>query len=191
VSRTGVSLAACGVVVALAGAADARPASKGFFAEGGLGAVNFLPSTAERAAIGPALDLRFGRDLFTFLSIGGYVAASTHEATVPPPPDGEYFQLYRFGGDARISGRLDKIGAFIEGGLGLSMISSNVLEKVMITDPGERFSVTFHAGGGLEYQLENRHYGVGVAVDAFLAPQFASMKALESRLYLRYTYGGG
>ena len=68
------------------------------------------------------------------------------------------------------------------------MISSNVLGKVMITEPGENFSIAFHAGGGLEYQIENRHYAFGVAVDGFLLPQFDAIKALDSRLYLRYTY---
>ena len=179
------------VVALLASTVHARPASTGFFAEGGFGVVGFLPSAANDAAVGPGIDLRIGRDLFSWLSIGGYLAASSHEATVPPPPEGEWFQLYRGGGDARLSARLDSLGMFVEGGLGLSLISSNVLEKVMITKPGSHWSTTLHAGGGIEYQLENRHYGVGVAVDAFLEAQFDAMKAVEGRLYLRYTYGGG
>ncbi len=61
----------------------------------------------------------------------------------------------------------------------------------MTLDPGERWSITFHGGAGLEYQLVNRHYAIGVAADGFIAPQFSAMKAIESRLYLRYTYGGG
>jgi hypothetical protein len=174
-----------------AGTADARPASTGFFAEGGLGAVAFLPSAANDAAAGPGMTLRIGRDLFSWLSIGGYLAASSHEATVPPPPTGQWFQLYRGGGDARIGGRFDRIALFVEGGLGLSMISSNVLEKVMITKPGSRVSATIHGGGGGEYQLENRHYAIGLALDVFLEPEFASMAAVDTRVYLRYTYGGG
>jgi len=179
------------VVCALTAPAAARPASTGFFAEGGLGAVAFLPSADADAAVGPAMDLRIGRDVFSFLSLGVYLAASSHEATVPPPPEGQWFQLYRGGVDARIGGRLDHIALFVEGGIGASMMSSNVLQKVKILDPGEHFSVTFHAGAGGEYQLENRHYAVGLAVDAFLEPQFANIRALEPRLYLRYTYGGG
>jgi hypothetical protein len=175
----------------LAGTAEARPASTGFFAEGGLGAVTFLPDAASDAATGPAMTLRVGRDVFSFLSIGVYLAASSHEATLPPPPEGQFFQLYRGGADARLGGRLDRIALFVEGGLGGSLISSNVLEKVMLTQPGKHFSVTFHGGAGLEYQLENRHYALGLAVDAFLEPQFANIKAIDSRLYLRYTYGGG
>lgn len=176
---------------ALAAPAAARPASTGFFAEGGLGAVAFLPSASSDAAVGPALQIRVGRDLFSWLSLGIYAAASSHEATVPPPPEGQWFQLYRGGADARLGGRVDRVALFVEGGIGLSMLSSNVLEKVMITDPGEHFSVTFHAGAGAEYQLENRHYAIGVAADAFLAPQFSNIKAIDTRLYLRYTYGGG
>lgn len=75
------------------------------------------------------------------------------------------------------------------------MVSSNVLEKAKILDPGEKYSMTFHAGGGIEYQLENRHFAIGAGVDAFLVPLFAppsgAMKAIDTRLYLRYTYGGG
>lgn len=179
------------VLLALMGTAQARPASTGFYAEGGLGAVVFLPPDSDNAAVGPALQLRIGRDLFSWVSIGGYVAVSSHEATVPPPPEGEWFQLYRFGGDLRLGGRAGAVGFFVEGGLGGSLISSNILEKVMTVEPGERFSVTFHAGAGLEYQLENRHYALGLAVDGFYAPQFDQIKAIDSRLYLRYTYGGG
>ena len=175
--------------------AAARPASTGFFAEGGMGAVAFLPPDSKNAAVGPVMTIRVGRDLFSWLSLGVYAAASSHEATVPPPPTGEWFQLYRGGGDLRLSGRSDAVAFFAEGGLGVSMMSSNILEKMVdgrsVLDPGERFSVTFHGGAGLEYQLVNRHYAIGVAADAFLAPQFSTLKAIESRLYLRYTYGGG
>ncbi len=179
------------VVCALTAPAAARPASTGFFAEGGVGAVAFLPSASSDAAVGPALQIRVGRDLFSWLSLGVYLAASSHEATVPPPPEGQWFQLYRGGADARIGGRLDRIALFVEGGVGASMISSNILQKVMITTPGEHYSITFHAGAGAEYQLENRHYAIGIAGDAFLEPQFANVRALDTRLYLRYTYGGG
>jgi hypothetical protein len=175
----------------LCATADARPASTGFFAEGGLDAVTFLPSAKRDAATGPGLTIRVGRDLFSWLSIGGYVAASTHEATVPPPPTGQYFQLYRAGGDGRVSVPVGPASLFVEGGFGASMISSNVLDQVMITKPGKHFSATIHGGLGGEYQLENRHYAVGLALDGFIEPEFSSMKAIEARLFLRYTYGGG
>jgi hypothetical protein len=177
------------VLMLLAGStADARPASRGWFAEGGLGAVAFLPKASDDAKIGPGLNLRVGRDIFSFFALGVSLAASSHEATVPPPPDGEWFQIYRASADGRIGGRIDKIALFVEGGAGIAMISSNILGKVMITEPGENFSIVFHAGGGFEYQIENRHYAFGLAADAFVMPQFDALKALDSRLYLRYTY---
>ncbi len=184
------------LVVLIAGAlasipaapATARPASSGWYAEGGLGAVAFLPGASDDAAIGPAFHLRVGRDLFSWLSVGIVLAASSHEATVPPPPEGEWFQLYRGAGDVRLGGRFDRIAVFVEGGAGVALISSNVLGKVMITDPGEDFSIAFQAGAGLEYQLENRHYAFGLAADAFLLPQFDAPRAIDARLYLRYTY---
>lgn len=171
-----------------------RIAARGFFAEGGLGTVAFVGGPSSSAAIGPALSLRLGYDLWSWFSVGFFASASTHEATVPPPPTGEWFQLYRGGGDARLSFLLERLAFFAEGGAGLAMVSSNVLEKTMVLDPGEKFSITFHVGAGLEYQLENRHYAVGIGLSGFLVPQFSSpqgtMTALDSRLYLRYTYGG-
>jgi hypothetical protein len=169
--------------------ADARPASSGFFAEGGLGAVAVVPK--RNVALGPSMTLRLGRDLFPWLSLGVVLGASSHEATVPPPPEDEWFQLYRGAADLRISGLIGRIALFAEGGIGVGIMSSNVLEKVMIVEPGEWYSAMFHAGGGLEYQLENRHYSLGAAVDAYLIPQFDNIKAIDTRLYLRYTYGGG
>jgi opacity protein-like surface antigen len=177
-----------GALAALCGTASARPVSSGWFAEGGLGAVAFLPKASSEAQLGPALDIRIGRDLFSWLGIGLHLAASSHEATVPPPPEGEWFQLYRGGADARIGGRFDRVAVFVEGGAGVAMISSNILGKVMITDPGEEFSIAFTAGAGIEYQLENRHYAVGLAGDAFLLPQFDAIRGVDTRLYLRYTY---
>jgi opacity protein-like surface antigen len=182
-------------VVATASIADARPASQGWYAEGGLGAVTFLPGTSHDAAVGPAVGIRVGRDLFSFLSLGIQLGASSHEATVPAPPEGEWFQLYRASADARIGGRIDRIALFVEGGAGAAMISSNILGKmgVEITEPDEQFTLMFQAGAGLEYQLENRHYAIGLGVDGFLLPQFkppsgAPVSAIDSRLYLRYTY---
>ncbi len=177
-----------GALAALCGTADARPASSGWFAEGGLGAVGLLPKRSADARPGPALSIRVGRDLFPWLSVGVSLIASSHEATVPPPPEGEWFQLYRGGGEVRLGGRLDRLAFFLEGGLGLTMISSNILGKVGVTEPGESFSVTFQAGGGVEYQLENRHYAIGAAGDAFLLTQFDATRGFDTRLYLRYTY---
>jgi len=181
------------LVVVTAATADARPASQGWYAEGGLGAVTFLPATSRQAAVGPAVGIRVGRDLFSFLSLGIQTSASSHEATVPAPPDGEWFQLYRASADLRIGGRIDRIALFLEGGAGAAMISSNILGKVMITEPDEEFTLMFQAGAGFEYQLENRHYAIGLGADWFFLPQFkppsgAPAQAIDSRLYLRYTY---
>jgi len=175
----------------LTSTAEARPASTGFFAEAGFGATKFLPPDGANAKMGPTLQVRIGRDLFSWASVGVYIGASSHEATVPPPPEDEWFQLYRAGGDARLGGLIGSIAIFAEGGVGVTMMSSNVLEKVMTVEPGERFSIGFHGGAGFEYQLLNRHYAIGAAVDVVLAPQFENIKAIDSRLYLRYTYGGG
>ena len=168
-----------------------RIAAKGFYSEAGIGAASYLGGARPYSAIGPSFAVRIGYDLFSWFSFGVHLAASSHEATVPPPPDKEWYQLYRGFADGRLGGRLGRIAFFVEGGAGAAYISSNVLQKVGVLDPGERFSFAFTAGGGLEYQLENRHYAVGLAGDWWLLPNFDAAQGVEARLYLRYTYGGG
>ena len=171
-------------------AASARPASQGVYAEAGLGAAATLGKAADWTQPGPALALRVGYDLFSWFSVGVAADASTHEATVPAPPTGEYVQLYRARADARLTARVQMIALYAEGGAGAAMLSSNVLEKVGVQDPGQRFALAFAAGGGLEYQLQNRHYAVGLGGEYFLAPGFDALAGIEVRLFLRYTYGG-
>jgi len=176
------------VVLAAPAAADARPASRGIFTEAGLGATGFIGPHQADAAVGPAIALRGGYDLFSWFSVGVHLAASSHEATVPPPPEGEWFQLYRAQADGRLGFRVDELAFFAEGGLGIGYISSNVLGKVGVTDPGEDFSITFGAGGGIEYQIKNRHYAFGLAGDWWLMPDLDALSGVDVRLYLRYTY---
>ena len=183
-----VALAAGALAGLPAAPAAARPAATGWFTEGGLGAVAFLPGASDDAAVGPAFGLRIGRDLASWLSIGVALAASSHEATVPPPPEGEWFQIYRAYGDGRLGFRVDELAFFAEGGLGVAYISSNVLGKVGVTEPGETFSLAFNAGGGIEYQIKNRHYAFGLAGDWWLMPELDALTGVDMRVYLRYTY---
>ena len=182
------SALALAAVAAAPRTAAARPASTGFFAEGGLGALGFIGAAKDDSAVGPSLDMRIGYDLFSWLSVGAHLAGSTHEATTPPPPTGQYYQLYRGGGDIRLGGLIGRIALFVEGGIGAGMMSSNVLEKVMITKVGQHYSLALDAGAGLAYQLENRHYAIGLAGDFVALPGFASEQAITGRIFLRYTY---
>jgi len=179
------------VLLASSNTADAdRPASTGFYAEAGVGATGHLGAARSWSAIGPTVDLRVGYDLFSWLSVGIAASTASHEATVPPPPEGEWYQLYQARGDARLGFRVDSLAFFAEGGAGAAYISSNVLGKVMVLDPGERFTIAFAGGGGLEYQLQNRHYAFGVAATYWMLPQFDALQGVEGRFYMRYTYGG-
>ena len=177
-------------LVALAGSARADPrlASKGPYSEASVGATGFIGTSGEYSHPGPAFGLRAGVDLFSWFSLGALLAMEVHEANVPPPPEGEYFQLYQGGADGRISVPIARVNLFGDGGIGLARISTNVLAKVDVLDPGEQYSPYFAAGGGLEYQLGNRHYASGIAVQWQLLPAFAASQTLGARLYLRYTY---
>ncbi len=177
-------------LAALAGTARAEPrlASKGPYSEASVGASNFIGTSGRYSEPGPTFGLRAGIDLFSWFSLGAVLAMEVHQANVPPPPEGEYFQLYQGGADGRISVPVGRVNVFGDGGIGLARISTNVLAKVDVLDPGEHYSPYFAAGGGLEYQLGNRHYATGVAAQLQLLPAFAASQTLGARLYLRYTY---
>jgi hypothetical protein len=186
-SVAAICLGAAAAMLGRAPTAEARPASHGVYAEGGLGATGFVGPGQSAAKPGPTMNIRVGYDLWSWLSLGVHLAASSHEATVPPPPEGEWVQLYRGGAEGRLGFRLDELAFFAEGDLGAAYISSNVLGKVGITDPGEHLSIEFSAGAGVEYQIGNRHYAFGLAGDWFLIPQFDALTGIDVRLYLRYT----
>lgn len=192
-SLIAATIAALLVLPATLGGAAARadrPAAKGFYAEAGMGATGHLGAARGWSTIGPTVGLRLGYDLFSWLSLGLATSAASHEATVPAPPVGEWYQLYQARADARLGVRIDAVALFAEGGAGAAYISSNVLGKVGVLDPGERFTLAVAGGGGLEYQLQNRHYAFGLAASYWMLPQFDALQGVEGRLYLRYTYGG-
>lgn len=170
------------------GSAEARPTSVGFNSEAGFGVTTFLGDGANYAALGPGMEIRLGYDLTSWLSIGAMIGGSTHEATVPPPPEGEYFQMYSAMADARLGLSIGPVQIFVDGGAGLAVMSSNVLSQVAILDPGESLSLALRAGGGLEYQLQNRHYAFGIAGQWMNMPGFANLQGVSTRIYLRYTY---
>ncbi len=168
--------------------AEPRPRSKGFYAEAGIGGRGYLADAGESSAIGPNASLHLGIDLFSWFSVGGQLGASSHEATVPAPPVGEYYQLYSAAGEARLSIPVGPLAVFADGRAGLAMVSTNILEKSAILDPGERFTLMFGGGGGLEYQLQNRHYAFGVAGSYTLLPAYDASSSVSARFFLRYTY---
>jgi hypothetical protein len=188
VSPTPVLAAA--LLAALAGTATAEPriASSGPYAEVAVGGAGFLGAGGDYSHPGPLFALRGGVDLFSWFSLGARVELENHEANVPPPPEGEYFQIYTAAADGRISVPAGRFGLFADGALGLAMMSTNVLAKVDLLDPGERVTPYVSAGGGLEYQLANRHYAFGLAGQWSLYPAFDSMQSIGARLTLRYTY---
>ncbi len=170
-------------LLALAGQAHAAD----FYSEADLGARLFLGPGGDHADPGPALGAGLGLGVLSWLSLGGVVSGSTHQAVVPGPPAGQYFQLYQAGMDVRVRVRAGKIGFFAEGGGGWSWVSTNILDRVDLTQPYRHDGPYLAAGGGLEYATENPRYAFGVAGDWATYPEFGTMQTVSVHVYLRYT----
>ncbi len=176
------------MVVAPVAKAESRPVSVGPYAQVGIGAQKMAGKTKRRTNEGPALALLLGTDVFSWLSVGGRLDLASHEVVLPRPPEGEYTQLYSGAGEARLSISMGRVALYAEGIIGYTMISTNVLETVEILDPGERFSPLIGGGGGLEYQLQNRHYAFGLGGEWNMLTEFAKMHTVTVAAHLRYTY---
>jgi hypothetical protein len=168
--------------------AHARPSESGLFAEAGLGATGFVGHVAAHARVGPAASVRLGYDLFPWLSLGIAASAATHEATVPPPPARQHFQVYGAAAELRLAPRAGRFAPFAHGGAGAALMSTNILQRVGILEPEQRESLLFTTGGGLEYQLQDRHYAFGVGADWTYYPQYEGAQTVSGRAYIRYTY---
>lgn len=168
--------------------ADARPVSVGPYAQVGVGGKAMIGKASKHTDIGTNLVLHAGTDLFQWLSVGARLDLANHEATVPAPPEGEFVQFYGFAGEARLSVSIGPVGLYAEASLGYSAVSTNLLEKVNVLEPGQRFSPTLGAGGGLEYQLQNRHYALGLGGDWITYEAFDRIQAVSVVANVRYTY---
>src|SRR5688572_3092649 len=104
--------------------AETRRASKGPYAEGGVGATMFVGSGSQFSGTGPSLALRGGYDIFSWFSVGLRADISMHSANVPPPPEGEYFQLYTGAAEGRLGINVWRLGIFADGSVGASYIST-------------------------------------------------------------------
>jgi hypothetical protein len=168
--------------------AAAEQRASGWYAEFGLGGAGALAEAGQDLAIGPTVTMRGGGHPLPWLGVGVAAAVSSHEATVPAPPSGEWLQIVRGQLEAEAGGRLGRIGVFVHAGVGLGLITSTILERTGRQEPGEHASLA--AGGGLRltYQLQNRHYALGLGADATYLHHFDATTLVDARLLLRYTF---
>jgi hypothetical protein len=163
-----------------------RAGAVDFYTEADLGALIFMGPGSENADPGPAFGGRIGLGVFSWLSVGGVVNLSTHQAEVPGPSVGQFFQLYQVGGDVRVRGHFGQFGFFAQGGGGVAFLSSNILDSVGLADPNNHRGIYFTGGGGLEYATENPRYAFGLS-GAFTQFDFGTLQAVSVNVYLRYT----
>jgi hypothetical protein len=165
---------------------DPKKFAKGPYASGELGALVYLGRAGRYAGPGGAFGVRLGWDLTRWLSVQGHFVGASAEATLPPPTVGQVFQTYLYAGEARLSLALRRFALFAEGGVGAAQISSNVLDRVGVTD-GNSFSLAVVAGLGLDYHTLNRHFSVGLGADYLWLEGFSGSHALTAQAYLKYT----
>lgn len=179
-------LALLGLLVA-PGVAAARPSASGFNAEGGFGTAGAIGTHAPDLAVGPTLHLALGRDLTSWFGVGASFDLGSHEATPPAPPAGDYVQINRYAAVARLEGHLGAVELFMTPTIGLAYFSSNVLDEVGVTEPGSPWGPFVGGGLGLGYQLENRHWVIGLVADAAYLWSSDGLTLVGGTAFLRYT----
>jgi len=100
---------------------------------------HYLPKVKREADIGPSLNFRIGLHLFSWSRSDLSRSASHERATVgggATAPTGEGPDTIAAARRWRLGGRLGPIALFIRRAAPLTMISSNILEQVMLKKPG-------------------------------------------------------
>jgi hypothetical protein len=174
------------LVVAVLLASSTAEARVTFFSEADLGGRFFLGDSGDNAAVGPAFGVTAGVQFAPWVHLGLALGASTHEATVPPPPDQEFFQVYTGAAELRLGFRAGQVGVFAQGRGGVAAINTNVLDGVGITTPEQHWG--FFAGGGAGVLLHtgNPRFAFGLGGDWLMVPAFDGFQAVTVRLFLRY-----
>ncbi len=166
---------------------DPKKFAHGFYAEGDVGAVVFLGRAGRYAAPGPVFGARIGYDFTRWLAVQAHVAGASNDANLPPPTVGQTFQTYEFAGEARFAIPIQRFQIFAQGGAGVAVLSTNVLDSVGVTHGGHA-TLIIVGGGGLDYHTLNRHFSVGLGGDYAWLANFTNAHALEITAYLKYTH---
>jgi hypothetical protein len=161
--------------------------ARGFFAQGEVGTMMFFGRTGRFAAPGFQLGARLGYDILRWLAVQARVQGATMDATLPPPTVGQSFQTYVYDAEVRLSVQIRRWQLFAEAGAGLGQLSSNVLDRVQVTN-GEQLSLAVVAGGGVDFHTLNRHFSLGVDANYLYLHHFAQTHGLTLDAYLRYTH---
>lgn len=161
--------------------------ARGFFAAGEVGAMMFFGRTGRFAAPGFHLGARLGYDVLRWLAVQARVAGATMDATLPPPTVGQTFQTYVYDAEVRLSVQIRRWQLFAEAGAGLGQLSSNVLDRVQVTE-GQQLSLAVVAGGGVDFHTLNRHFSLGVDANYLYLHHFSQTHGLTIDAYLKYTH---
>lgn len=137
------------------------PHKYGFVLEGSLGALGYLGDMKHVSPTSPWFNARFGWEPFRWgmIFISGDIAFGSTEYANPPPP-ARGFALYGFGGGLRFTWEFARwFGLYLQGELGGSLVSEDVLATYGYTDTD---ATHFYYGGmlGIEWYQVSSHYAL-------------------------------
>jgi hypothetical protein len=139
------------------------PRHHGVFVESGIGMLGHLGPLKNISPVSPAFSLKAGFEPLSFLLIFGEGELSiANTSYAQPPPPARTYRLYAFGGGARLTLPFAQIfGAFVEGSLGLSRVSEDVLSVYGYRDAHE-LNPYFGGRLGVEWYPTNPHLALGL-----------------------------
>ena len=165
---------------------DPKKFSRGFYAQGDLGALAFVGRTGRYAGPGGLYGVRLGYDILRWLSVQGHVMGSSGQVNLPGPTNGQAYETLIYSGEVHLQAQIRRIGLFAEGGVGAAQIPTNVLDEAGVTG-GHHFSLAVIGGGGIEVHTLNRHFAFGASVDYIWMQKFDNSNALSAQAFIKYT----
>jgi hypothetical protein len=166
---------------------DPAKFATGLYTEGEFGGLWFNGPAGKDVGAGFAVGARVGYDIFRFFAVQAHFAGSTHQTTGDSPVAGQLLQMYQATVEGKLTLRLVQLSFFVEGGLGLARMSSNLLFALGV-EPQYRTGLTMGGGGGVDYHFLSRHFSVGLRGGYYLLREVRDSRDGMVTTYLRYTF---
>ncbi len=167
---------------------DPRKFARGWFVDAEVGA--FVP-VGEAKAVGPGVGVgaRLGYDLLRFVAVQLHAFGSTHRTNFKAAPQtGQLLQIYQLTTELRVTVPIRQVSLFASGGVGLALLSTNILGTTDLTSPDSTSGLMFTGSAGVDYHPLSRHFSFGIQGGFTKLQELNAPGGVLATVYLRHTF---
>lgn len=165
---------------------DPAKFARGFFVEGAVGPLIPVGPTSDVLSPGFGATARVGYEIRRWFALAAHATGSVSRYD-DGVLDRELFQQFWYLGEARFGIPFRRFLIAVQGGAGVTQVSSNLLQIAEIAPDNRRFAFSYDASVAFDIHSLSRHFSGGLVATYFGVPAFDNAGAVTIGLYLRYT----